>query len=75
MNLNELQEIKDHPFFASIDFVKLLNKQIEPPFKPAVCNIDSTVYFDPEFTKRTPKGIIYLSIFIIKRINELHFMV
>lgn len=27
-------DIKKHPFFASIDFDKLLAKQIEPPFKP-----------------------------------------
>lgn len=51
-----LQEIKRHQFFASIDFNRLLNKEIEPPFKPAVTTIDSTVYFDPEFTKRPPKG-------------------
>lgn len=27
-------DIKKHPFFASIDFEKLLAKKIEPPFKP-----------------------------------------
>ncbi|RCN46852.1 hypothetical protein ANCCAN_07171 [Ancylostoma caninum] len=51
-----IEEIKRHPFFASIDFNRLLNKEISPPFKPAVTTIDSTLYFDPEFTKRTPKG-------------------
>lgn len=51
-----VQEIKKHPFFASIDFNRLLNKELSPPFKPAVTTIDSTLYFDPEFTKRTPKG-------------------
>ncbi|EYC24673.1 hypothetical protein Y032_0013g2044 [Ancylostoma ceylanicum] len=50
-----IDEIKRHPFFASIDFNRLLNKEISPPFKPAVTTIDSTLYFDPEFTKRTPK--------------------
>ncbi|KAK6726928.1 hypothetical protein RB195_004931 [Necator americanus] len=50
-----VEEIKRHPFFASIDFGQLLNKEISPPFKPAVTTIDSTLYFDPEFTKRTPK--------------------
>ncbi|CAI4230235.1 unnamed protein product [Auanema sp. JU1783] len=49
------QEIKRHPFFCSINFDRLLNKEIDPPFMPAVTSIDSTVYFDPEFTKRTPK--------------------
>uniref|UniRef100_A0A8R1DPG9 Non-specific serine/threonine protein kinase n=2 Tax=Caenorhabditis japonica TaxID=281687 RepID=A0A8R1DPG9_CAEJA len=50
-----VEEIKKHPFFAKIDFVKLLNKEIDPPFKPALSTVDSTSYFDPEFTKRTPK--------------------
>ncbi|WKX89652.1 hypothetical protein Q1695_008922 [Nippostrongylus brasiliensis] len=52
---NGIEEIKRHPFFASINFERLLNKEISPPFKPAVTTIDSTLYFDPEFTKRTPK--------------------
>ncbi|KAE9412092.1 hypothetical protein Angca_010182, partial [Angiostrongylus cantonensis] len=50
-----LQEIKRHSFFTSINFDRLLRKEIAPPFKPAVTTIDSTLYFDPEFTKRTPK--------------------
>ncbi|ULU12600.1 hypothetical protein L3Y34_015682 [Caenorhabditis briggsae] len=50
-----VEEIKRHAFFAKIDFVKLLNKEIDPPFKPALSTVDSTSYFDPEFTKRTPK--------------------
>ncbi|CAO4361981.1 unnamed protein product [Caenorhabditis nigoni] len=50
-----VEEIKRHAFFANIDFVKLLNKEIDPPFKPALSTVDSTSYFDPEFTKRTPK--------------------
>ncbi|TDH67131.1 hypothetical protein CCR75_002312 [Bremia lactucae] len=31
-----VQEIMDHPFFASIDFDKLLKREMEPPFKPVV---------------------------------------
>lgn len=31
-----VQELMDHPFFASIDFDKLLAKELEPPFKPVV---------------------------------------
>ncbi|CAI5439090.1 unnamed protein product [Caenorhabditis angaria] len=50
-----VQEIKKHAFFSKINFTRLLNKEIDPPFKPALATIDSTLYFDPEFTKRTPK--------------------
>jgi serine/threonine protein kinase len=47
-------EIKKHPFFASIDWQKLYNKEIKPPFQPTV-HADETYYFDREFTSRTPK--------------------
>lgn len=33
------EEIKKHPFFASIDFEKLLAKKIEPPFKPDLVHL------------------------------------
>lgn len=51
-----VEELKRHPFFASIDWNKLYNKEIEPPFKPAVSKADDTFYFDQEFTTRTPRG-------------------
>ncbi|KAK8723333.1 hypothetical protein OTU49_011662, partial [Cherax quadricarinatus] len=50
-----VDELKRHPFFASIDWNKLFNKEIEPPFKPAVSKADDTFYFDQEFTTRTPR--------------------
>ena len=33
------QEIKNHPFFASIDWKKLMAKRIHPPFKPSVVSL------------------------------------
>lgn len=36
LGANGAAEIKSHPFFASIDWKKLLAKQIQPPFKPHV---------------------------------------
>ncbi|XP_071531807.1 ribosomal protein S6 kinase alpha-2 isoform X3 [Panulirus ornatus] len=50
-----VEELKRHPFFASIDWNKLYSKEIEPPFKPAVSKADDTFYFDQEFTTRTPR--------------------
>ncbi|CAJ0946415.1 unnamed protein product, partial [Mesorhabditis belari] len=48
-------ELKQHTFFSSIDWAKLYKKEINPPFKPAVTTNDITLYFDPEFTKKTPR--------------------
>lgn len=47
-------EIKSHPFFSKIDWVKLLKREKSPPFQPTV-HADETYYFDREFTSRTPK--------------------
>lgn len=43
-------ELKEHAFFASIDWAALELKQVTPPFKPVVESDDSTANFDPEFT-------------------------
>lgn len=44
------QEIRSHPFFESVDFDRLLNKEIEPPFKPTVANSEDTRNVDKTFT-------------------------
>jgi classical protein kinase C len=52
------QEIKDHPFFKTIDWVKLLRREIEPPYKPKLKHECDTSKIDTDFTntaiKRTP---------------------
>ncbi|XP_066999104.2 ribosomal protein S6 kinase 2 beta isoform X2 [Anabrus simplex] len=50
-----VEEIKSHSFFATIDWDKLVRKEIQPPFKPAVSRADDAFYFDKEFTSKTPK--------------------
>lgn len=45
-----MEEIKQHPFFASINWDDLLNKRIPPPFKPKIRSTTATDYFDEEFT-------------------------
>lgn len=50
-----VEEIKAHSFFATIDWDKLLKKEIQPPFKPAVSRADDAFYFDKEFTSKTPR--------------------
>lgn len=70
LGVNGAQEIKNHPFFARhIDFKKLWQKKIQPPFKPAVvsqpghgvqCGLTvqasaiDTSNFDEEFTSEVP---------------------
>lgn len=49
------EEIKNHIFFANIDWDALYKKEIKPPFKPAIKD-DDAFYFDSEFTCKTPKG-------------------
>lgn len=46
----DAEELKEHPFFKSIDWVALAQKQVPPPFKPSVESDESTACFDPEFT-------------------------
>ncbi|KAH9951702.1 Pkinase-domain-containing protein [Amylocystis lapponica] len=43
-------ELKEHPFFKSIDWTLLSLKQVTPPFKPNVESDESVANFDPEFT-------------------------
>jgi len=43
-------ELKEHPFFKTIDWDALTQKQVTPPFKPIVESDESTANFDPEFT-------------------------
>ena len=46
----DTEELKEHPFFKSIDWALLAAKQVTPPFKPVVESDESTNNFDPEFT-------------------------
>lgn len=48
-------EVKGHPFFASVDWEKLFDKEIEPPFKPKIKSDTDVSYFDPEFTSENPQ--------------------
>ncbi|KAK5649800.1 hypothetical protein RI129_000829 [Pyrocoelia pectoralis] len=50
-----IEDLKQHEFFATIDWEALLNKKIRPPFKPAVSGPDDAYYFDSEFTSKTPR--------------------
>jgi serum/glucocorticoid-regulated kinase 2 len=54
LGVNGAEEIKSHPFFAEIDWGKLLMKKYQPPFKPNVKSAMDTSNFDEEFTNEIP---------------------
>uniref|UniRef100_A0A914Y7A1 AGC-kinase C-terminal domain-containing protein n=1 Tax=Panagrolaimus superbus TaxID=310955 RepID=A0A914Y7A1_9BILA len=41
----------EHPFFRRIDWVKIENRTVQPPFKPKIDNPRSTENFDSQFLK------------------------
>ena len=45
-----IEEIKSHPFFASIDFDMIVQKKIKAPFIPELSSETDVQYFDEEFT-------------------------
>eukprot|EP01101_Sappina_pedata_P002566 TRINITY_DN12798_c0_g1_i1.p1 TRINITY_DN12798_c0_g1~~TRINITY_DN12798_c0_g1_i1.p1 ORF type:complete len:395 (+),score=170.66 TRINITY_DN12798_c0_g1_i1:124-1308(+) len=47
------KDIKQHPFFAEIDWDKLDRKEIEPIFKPNVKSESDITEIDPVFTQET----------------------
>jgi len=47
---SDVEEIKAHPFFRSVNWSKLLNKEIDPPFKPHLIGPLDLSYFDPVCT-------------------------
>ena len=45
-----IKEIKEHPFFASLDFNLIEQKKLPAPFIPDLANDTDVQYFDEEFT-------------------------
>lgn len=64
LGVNGAAEIKAHPFFAQIDWRRLMAKKYAAPFKPAVEDAEDTSNFDKEFTSEVPADSVvddYLS--------------
>ena len=60
----DFEDVKAHPFFNGIDFTKLENRELEPPFKPNIPEKDYTKFFDQDLNidetvlKRREKNLI-----------------
>lgn len=53
----DAEDIKAHPFFAPVDWKRILRKEIEPPFKPHLTGAIDVTYFDPNCTE-APVGSV-----------------
>lgn len=51
-------DIKQHDFFAPVDWDALYNKRITPPFQPAVKSATDTKYVNSEYLKMQAKDSI-----------------
>lgn len=49
--MENVVNIKNHPWFATMDWNKLINKEIHSPFVPKIENDLDTQNFDREFTE------------------------
>ncbi|KAI8928294.1 kinase-like domain-containing protein [Entophlyctis helioformis] len=48
------EAIKQHPYFADVDWSRLSKRRVKPPFKPTVVSETDTSNFDPAFTEAMP---------------------
>lgn len=47
-------EIKKDPFFADVNWQRLMERKVAPPFRPDVQSVTDTSNFDEEFTAMAP---------------------
>uniref|UniRef100_A0AAR2K6N3 Ribosomal protein S6 kinase n=1 Tax=Pygocentrus nattereri TaxID=42514 RepID=A0AAR2K6N3_PYGNA len=47
-------DIQKHPFFRHINWEDLLNKRVEPPYRPSLQSDEDVSQFDSRFTRQTP---------------------
>lgn len=52
---SSLEDIKAHPWFASIDWDALDRRELTPPFKPNITGTTDIRYFETEFTREQPR--------------------
>lgn len=55
-----MDEIFSHPYFNDIDFVKMINKELIPPYQPTI-NEKELKYFDPKLNKESMGSDDYMT--------------
>ncbi|XP_035690788.1 ribosomal protein S6 kinase beta-1-like [Branchiostoma floridae] len=50
----DAEPIKNHAFFRQINWDDLLQRKVEPPYKPEIVSEEDVSQFDTKFTKQTP---------------------
>ena len=47
---SDAKEVREHPFFSSVNWKDCYERRLQPPFVPHLKSDTDTIYFDPEFT-------------------------
>ncbi|RPA87409.1 Pkinase-domain-containing protein [Ascobolus immersus RN42] len=63
-------EIKSHAFFESIDWKRLLQKKIQPTFRPNVADATDVKNFDTEFTSEVPTDSVVDGDFLSQSVQQ-----
>ncbi|KAL3267904.1 hypothetical protein HHI36_007043 [Cryptolaemus montrouzieri] len=51
---DDAKGIKQHSYFKAINWEDVVNKKLDPPFKPTLRSSEDVSQFDTKFTKQTP---------------------
>lgn len=51
---DDAKPIKSHGFFRHINWTDVINRRLEPPYKPTLADETDVSQFDSKFTKQTP---------------------
>ena len=54
LGCSSFEDLMNHPWFRDIDWEKLYNKQMVPPFKPVVSGAEDVRNVDSEFLEELP---------------------
>lgn len=52
---SDATDIKSHPFFSTLDWQAMYNRQLPPPFVPQLKDGEDDHYFDPQFLREKVK--------------------